>query len=98
MEEYTEQREITNGLVIDRKFTKEDTSVYDMFNYDLRSSMIRNPDGSVVFEMKDVEVPDFYSQIATDILAQNILESEEFRQKMKWAIPSWVLNQVSNKL
>ena len=70
MEEYTEQREITNGLVVDRKFTKEDTSVYDMFNYDLRSSMIRNPDGSVVFEMNDVEVPNFYSQIATDILAQ----------------------------
>ncbi|MEK9635292.1 MAG: vitamin B12-dependent ribonucleotide reductase, partial [Candidatus Woesearchaeota archaeon] len=70
MEEYTEQREITNGLVIDRKFTKEDVSAYDMFNYDLRSSVIRNPDGSVVFEMNNVEVPSFYSQIATDILAQ----------------------------
>src|SRR5262249_21418714 len=31
---------------------------------------IVNPDGTVVFEMKDVLVPDSWSQVATDILAQ----------------------------
>ncbi|MDP3990611.1 MAG: adenosylcobalamin-dependent ribonucleoside-diphosphate reductase [archaeon] len=41
-----------------------------MFNYERRTSIIKNPDGSTVFEMNDVEVPDFWSQVATDILAQ----------------------------
>lgn len=36
----------------------------------MRTSVIRNPNGEVVFEMKNVEVPSHWSQIATDILAQ----------------------------
>ena len=60
----------TQGLVIERTFTKPEISAYDMFKYEKRSSTIRNPDGSVVFDMQDVEVPKQWSQIATDILAQ----------------------------
>jgi ribonucleoside-diphosphate reductase alpha chain len=41
-----------------------------MFEYDYRTSVIRNPSGEVVFEMNNVEVPKQWSQIATDILAQ----------------------------
>ena len=41
-----------------------------MFNYVKRSSTIKNADGSLVFHMDDVEVPDFWTQVATDILAQ----------------------------
>ena len=58
------------GLSIERFFTKEGVSAYDMFSYDYRPSVIKNPNGSVVFEMKSVEVPDFWSQVATDVLAQ----------------------------
>lgn len=58
------------GLTFQRKFTKEGTSVFDLFEYDYRTSVIRNPSGEVVFEMKNVEVPKGWSQIATDILAQ----------------------------
>ena len=46
------------------------SSVFDQFEYDYRSSVIRNPNGEVVFEMTNVEVPRAWSQIATDILAQ----------------------------
>ena len=53
-----------------RKFTKEGTSAYDMFKYTKRSSVLKNADGSTVFEMHDVEVPTSWSQIATDVLAQ----------------------------
>ena len=35
-----------------------------------RASRIVNPDGSVVFEMTDVQVPEHWSQVAVDILAQ----------------------------
>jgi ribonucleoside-diphosphate reductase alpha chain len=41
-----------------------------MFEYDYRTSTIRNPNGEKVFEMTNVEVPHHWSQIATDILAQ----------------------------
>ncbi|HMU45131.1 MAG TPA: vitamin B12-dependent ribonucleotide reductase [Chitinophagaceae bacterium] len=59
-----------SGLQFSRRFTREDVSVYDMFEYDYRTSVIRNPSGEVVFEMNNVEVPKQWSQIATDILAQ----------------------------
>jgi len=41
-----------------------------LFKYEKRTSVIRNPAGDAVFEMKNVEVPETWSQVATDILAQ----------------------------
>ena len=58
------------GLQFRRRFTKDDVNVFDQFEYDYRTSVIRNPNGEVVFEMNNVEVPKQWSQIATDILAQ----------------------------
>jgi ribonucleoside-diphosphate reductase alpha chain len=58
------------GLGFQRYFTKEGVSVYDLFKYENRSSVIRNPAGDAVFEMNNVEVPETWSQVATDILAQ----------------------------
>lgn len=58
------------GLVFTRHFTQEGISPYDQFEYEMRSSVIRNPGGDVVFEMNNVEVPKAWSQIATDIIAQ----------------------------
>jgi len=60
----------TKGLSFSRRFTKEGTSPFDMFEYDYRDSVIKNPNGEKVFEMNNVEVPKQWSQIATDILAQ----------------------------
>lgn len=58
------------GLKLDRYFTKKGVSPYDLFTYEKRTSVIRNPAGDAVFEMNDVEVPASWSQVATDILAQ----------------------------
>ena len=58
------------GLNFKRHYTHEETDVFDLFKYDYRTSVIRNPNGEKVFEMTDVEVPSHWSQIATDILAQ----------------------------
>jgi ribonucleoside-diphosphate reductase alpha chain len=58
------------GLTFDRHFTKKERNVYDLFVYEKRSSVIRNPAGDAVFEKNDVEVPKTWSQVATDILAQ----------------------------
>ena len=65
-----EQNPREGGLQFRRRFTKDDVNVFDQFEYDYRTSVIRNPTGEVVFEMNNVEVPKQWSQIATDILAQ----------------------------
>ncbi len=64
------KKSTTNGLQFTRHYTTDAKSVYDQFEYDYRTSVIKNPNGTVVFEMKNVEVPKQWSQIATDILAQ----------------------------
>ncbi|MFZ9743185.1 MAG: hypothetical protein ACO3B0_06310, partial [Chitinophagaceae bacterium] len=58
------------GLSFERQFTSDKVNVFEMFEYDYRTSVIRNPSGEVVFEMTNVEVPKQWSQIATDIIAQ----------------------------
>lgn len=58
------------GLRITRVFTTAGQDPLDLFEYEKRTSVIRNTDGSVVKEIKDVEVPKFWSQVAADILAQ----------------------------
>ncbi|MHA1543593.1 MAG: adenosylcobalamin-dependent ribonucleoside-diphosphate reductase, partial [Alphaproteobacteria bacterium] len=55
---------------ITRFFTKEGRSPYAEMKFTKASSLIRNPDGKVIFDMGDVEVPDTWSQVATDVLAQ----------------------------
>ncbi|MFI5187780.1 MAG: vitamin B12-dependent ribonucleotide reductase [Chitinophagales bacterium] len=64
------QTSARGGLQFSRRFTRDDVNVFELFEYDYRTSVIRNPNGETVFEMKNVEVPKQWSQIATDILAQ----------------------------
>ena len=66
----TKSNSFGQGLKFDRHFTSDKVNVYDSFEYDYRTSVIRNPSGEIVFEMTNVEVPKQWSQIATDILAQ----------------------------
>ena len=56
------------GLRIERRFTTEGESPYDSVSWSRRDSRIANPDGSVVFEMKDAEIPSAWSQVAADIM------------------------------
>ncbi|PWB70933.1 vitamin B12-dependent ribonucleotide reductase [candidate division GN15 bacterium] len=57
-------------MEIKRHFTREDESPFARIPFVKRSSEIRNPDGSIVFRLENVEVPEFWSQVAIDILAQ----------------------------
>jgi len=57
-------------MKIRRHFTSPGADPLDTIEWDRRSSIIREPDGTVVFEMHDIEVPKAWSQVATDILAQ----------------------------
>ena len=62
------------GLEYDRFFTKEGIDPFDEVEWDIRSAVIGNEKGSVVFEQRDVEIPRFWSQQAT-----NIVVSKYFR-------------------
>ncbi len=57
-------------MKIDRRFTKEGKSPYAAIPFCKRNSEIRETDGSTVFEAKDIMVPEAWSQVAVDILAQ----------------------------
>ena len=58
------------GLKIDRYFTEAHRDVFSYYEYDLRTSIIKDPSGKTIFEQNNVEVPSGWSQTATDILAQ----------------------------
>src|SRR5881392_655291 len=55
-------------MKIARKFTRQGQDPFASVEYEKRTSRITNPDGSVVFEMRDAEIPANWSQVATDIM------------------------------
>src|ERR1044071_4923299 len=55
---------------IRRHFTVEGHSPYEGIAFRSAASEIRNPDGSIVFAQDDIEVPESWSQVASDVLAQ----------------------------
>jgi len=57
-------------LRIHRYFTRDGESPFARMNFTKRTSEIRNPDGSLVFKAENIEVPERWSQVAVDILAQ----------------------------
>ena len=58
------------ALSIKRRFTQAGLDAYELLDFEMRESRITEPDGTVVFEMQNVEVPKTWSQLATDIIAQ----------------------------
>ncbi|MFT5952101.1 MAG: ribonucleoside-diphosphate reductase alpha chain, partial [Bacteroidia bacterium] len=59
-----------NALKFKRFNTKNGVPAADLYDYEYRTSVIKNPAGDDVFKMENVEVPKDWSQVATDILAQ----------------------------
>ena len=57
-------------MKIERKFTSETQGAYGAIAFGKTTSEIRNPDGKVVFKNDAVEVPEGWSQVASDVLAQ----------------------------
>src|SRR3989338_7886639 len=56
------------GLHVSRRFTRPEVHPFDELEWVRRTSVITNPDGSVVFKMEDAEIPSSWSQLATDIV------------------------------
>lgn len=75
-----------------------ESRVWDLIEWDKRTSKIINPDGSVVFLMENVEVPKHWSQVAVDILAQKYfrkagvpLFTKPYREEN---VPEWLQRRV----
>ena len=62
------------GIEFPRHFTLPDVDPFDEVEWEVRSAIIGNEKGKVVFEQRDVEIPKFWSQQAT-----NIVVSKYFR-------------------
>ena len=63
-----------SGLEFERYFSKDGVDPFDEIDWELRSAVIANERGELVFEQRDVEFPRFWSQQAT-----NIVVSKYFR-------------------
>jgi len=53
-----------------RRFTKPGVHPYDEVEWELRDAVISSGKGEVAFEQRNVEVPKFWSQLATNVVAQ----------------------------
>jgi ribonucleoside-diphosphate reductase alpha chain len=85
---------------IERRYTKEGQSPYADIVFRLTTSEIRNPDGSVVFHADGVEVPELWSQVASDVLAQKYFRKAGVPSRLKKVeeetIPSWLWRSVAD--
>ncbi|WP_298934937.1 vitamin B12-dependent ribonucleotide reductase [uncultured Ruegeria sp.] len=57
-------------MKIERKFTTAGQDAYEDLDFVSATSEIRNPDGTIVFRLDDIEVPSSWSQVASDVIAQ----------------------------
>src|SRR3989440_3281914 len=83
---------------IERRHTTQGQSPYAAIDFRLTTSEIRNPDGSVVFRLENVEVPGFWSQVASDVLAQKYFRKAGIPARLKKVeeetVPSWLWRSV----
>lgn len=79
------------GISWPRLFGQGDT--YESLNWEIRTAKIIKANGEIVFEQKDIEVPDFWSQTALDIVA-----SKYFRGKLGTAQRETSIRQMVNRV
>ncbi|WPE19813.1 vitamin B12-dependent ribonucleotide reductase [Shinella zoogloeoides] len=68
---------------IERRFTKPGQSAYAEIEFRKATSEIKNPDGSIVFRLADIDVPAQFSQVAADILAQKYFRKAGVPARLK---------------
>ncbi|HUI22135.1 MAG TPA: vitamin B12-dependent ribonucleotide reductase [Methylocella sp.] len=68
---------------IERRYTKPGVSPYAEIPFRAAKSEIRNPDGSIVFSLDNIEVPAAWSQVAADVLAQKYFRKAGVPSRLK---------------
>jgi ribonucleoside-diphosphate reductase alpha chain len=86
---------------IERRFTTEGQSPYAAIGFRSATSEIRNPDGSVVFHQADIHVPEDWSQVACDVLAQKYFRKAGVPARLKPVpeadVPDWLWRRVADE-
>ena len=81
-------------MTLERYYTREQSDAYAGINFVTRKSEIRNPDGSIVFLNDQVQVPEDWSQVATDIMAQKYFRKAGVPARTKkvaeTGVPPWL--------
>jgi ribonucleoside-diphosphate reductase alpha chain len=70
-------------MKIERTFTTAGCDAYDDLEFTKTSSEIRNPDGTIVFKLDDINVPSSWSQVASDVIAQKYFRKAGVAAKLK---------------
>ncbi|MER9117376.1 vitamin B12-dependent ribonucleotide reductase [Mesorhizobium sp. M0954] len=86
---------------IERRFTKPGQSAYSEIEFRKALSEIKNPDGSVVFRLDNIDVPAQFSQVAADILAQKYFRKAGVPARLKKVeetqVPSFLWRSVADE-
>src|SRR5262249_52276507 len=79
---------------IARRFTSVGQDPFAGITFTPRTSRIVNPDGSIVFEMKDVLAPESWTQVAVDVLAQKYFRKAGVPRNLgrvsEAGVPAWL--------
>ncbi|WP_425039302.1 vitamin B12-dependent ribonucleotide reductase [Primorskyibacter sp. S187A] len=85
-------------MKIERRFTKAGQDAYAEIDFVTTASEIRNPDGTIVFRLDNVEVPSSWSQVASDVIAQKYFRKAGVPVALKKveenAVPSFLWRSV----
>jgi len=88
-------------MQIKRRFTTAGKSPYEKIPFRHATSEIKNPDGSVVFKCENFAVPEHWSAVAADILAQKYFRKAGVPARLKrieeTQVPSWLWRSVADE-
>jgi len=88
-------------MKIQRSFTTQNEDAYAGVPFTTTTSEIRNPDGTIVFQAKDIEVPAEWSQVASDVIAQKYFRKARVPSKLKpvkeKGVPSFLWRHVADE-
>ncbi|MFO1058812.1 MAG: vitamin B12-dependent ribonucleotide reductase [Dongiaceae bacterium] len=86
---------------IDRRFTEAGVSPYAAIEFRRATSEIKKPDGSLVFQQRDIEVPADWSQVACDVLAQKYFRKAGVPTRLKAVsetdVPDWLARRAPDE-
>ncbi|HCC97040.1 MAG TPA: vitamin B12-dependent ribonucleotide reductase, partial [Rhodobacteraceae bacterium] len=86
-------------MKIERNFTKKSADAYGGIEFVTTSSEIKNPDGTVVFSLENIEVPATWSQVASDVIAQKYFRKAgvptELKRVKEAGVPEFLWRSVA---
>ncbi|HTL53598.1 MAG TPA: vitamin B12-dependent ribonucleotide reductase [Planctomycetota bacterium] len=87
-------------MKFESRFTELGQDPYAKIEFELKTSRIVNPDGSVIFECKDFPAPKQWSQVACDILAQKYFRKDGIPAVLSKVpeddVPEWLQRSEAN--